>query len=164
MTVETAVDRPEIRLERDDLGVLKLLRPDEAPMDVKVTRLFPLTNPMQYIVISDTEGHEVMTLKDIGELDMESGNTIRAELERTYFLPRIKHILSIKDSLGMLQWSVQTDRGPRSFEVRSRDDIRFLMHHGRLHIIIKDLDGNRFEIWDPSRLDPSSRAILDRSL
>jgi len=140
------------------------LEPGEmAPVDVKAARLFPLTNPTQYIVLSDAEGSELMTIRDIGELDMDSGDALRAELDRTYFMPRIKHIHSLRESMGILQWSVETDKGPREFEVRSRDDIRFLRHR-RLQIIIKDMDGNRFEIWDASRMDPRSRSLMDRTL
>ena len=153
----------EVRLERDPSGALRLTAPESSASEIKATRLFPLTNPTQYIVLSDPDDNEMLTIRDIGELDMESGNALRAELDRTYFLPRIKHITSLKESMGILQWSVQTDKGPRDFEVRSRDDIRFLKHR-RLQVIIKDLDGNRFEIWDAARMDPRSRSLLDRFL
>jgi len=152
-----------ILLTRDPSGSLRCSADGEPPIEVKPARLFPLTNPTQYIVLSDTEGNEVRTINDIGELDMESGEHLRAELDRTYFLPRIKHVLSLRESRGILQWSVQTDKGPREFEVRSRDDIRFLKHR-RVQIIIKDIDGNRFEIWDAGRMDSRSRALLDRIL
>ena len=152
-----------IKLSRGPSGGLLLSRGDDEPQEVKPARLFPLTNPTQYIFLSDMDGNEVFTIRDIGELDMESGDMLRAELDRTYFLPRIKHINELKESMGILQFSVQTDKGPREFEVRSRDDVRFLKHR-RLQIIIKDIDGNRFEIWDAARMDPRSRSLLDRYL
>lgn len=157
------MEATEVRLERDPSGALKITEPETDAAEIKATRLFPLTNPTQYIVLSDQDDNELLTIRDIGELDMESGNALRAELDRTYFLPRIKHIISLKESMGILQWSVQTDKGPRDFEVRSRDDIRFLKHR-RLQVIIKDMDGNRFEIWDAARMDPRSRSLLDRFL
>lgn len=152
-----------LKLERDAAGALKLIQDNNPPVDVKVSRLFPLTNPMQYIVLSDSDGDEICMLKDVVELDTESADALRAELDRIYFLPRIKHINSLRESMGILQWSVDTDKGPREFEVRSRDDIRFLRHK-RAQIIIKDMDGNRFEIWDAARMDPRSRGLMDRFL
>ena len=163
ITEKTEIKPQEIKLLRDPSGELKLIQGDEAPVSVKAARLFPLTNPTQYLVLSDMDGNELVTIRDIGELDMESGEALRAELDRTYFLPRIKHILNLKESMGILQWEVQTDKGPRRFEVRSRDDIRFLRHR-RHQIIIKDMDGNRFEIWDAARMDTRSRALLERFL
>ena len=160
---QSATAAEEVTLLRDEQGAMRLAQRDGPPVVVTAARLFPLTNPGQFITLSDSEGNEVCSIRDISTLEAESAEILHAELDRAYFLPRIKHILDIRESMGILKWSVQTDRGSRQFEVRSRDDIRYI-RSGRLQMIIKDIDGNRFEIWDAARMDLRSRALLDRFL
>src|ERR1051326_4018125 len=49
-------------------------------------------------------------------------------------------------------------RGPRVFEVRSREDLRWL-HPG--HLIVRDVDGNRYEIKRFDDLDSTSRLKIE---
>ena len=59
----------------------------------------------------------------------------------------------------MPRWQVETDRGPRTFEIRSsRRDMRVLSA-GR--ILIRDADGNLYEVPDYRQLDPQSRALVE---
>ena len=65
-------------------------------------------------------------------------------------------VLEITDDFGIQRWEVETDRGPRVFEVRSREDLRWL-HPG--HLIVRDVDGNRYEIKRFDDLDRPAAAV-----
>ena len=126
---------------------------------VKVTRPFPLTDPTGYVVVSDTSGAFVGLLKGYLELDPDSLALVQEGLEESYFLPRITKIDNIDDQFRVMIWQVQTDRGPRRFEVTSRPrDIRWLSDN---HVVIQDVDGNRYEIVNLSELDKGSRDLLE---
>lgn len=126
---------------------------------VKVSRPFPLTDPTGYVVVSDTSGAFVGLLKDYLKLDSGSLSVVQEGLEESYFLPRITKIDHIDDQFRVMIWNVQTDRGPRRFEVASRRrDIRWLSDN---HVVIQDVDGNRYEIVNLSELDKGSRDLLE---
>lgn len=87
---------------------------------------------------------------------------LAAELERNYFTPRIVQVNAIEVNYHVPKWDVQTDRGPRIFEIRStRRDI-LILSGGR--ILIRDADGNRYEIPDYHRLDPVSQALIETQI
>ena len=88
-------------------------------------------------------------------------NALEQELEKSYFLPALVRVLDITDDFGIQRWEVETDRGPRVFEVRSREDLRWL-HPG--HLIVRDVDGNRYEIKRFDDLDTSSRLKIESFL
>lgn len=126
---------------------------------VKVNNPFPLTDPTGYVVVSDTSGAFVGLIKDYLKLDPDSLTLVQEGLEESYFLPRITKIDHIDDQFRVMIWQVQTDRGPRRFEVTSRRrDIRWLSDN---HVIVQDVDGNRYEIADLSQLDKTSRDLLE---
>lgn len=132
-------------------------RGKEGPVRVKWA--FPLTAPDSYVVVSNERREFVGLLKELKHLDADSLNLLKEELEASYFLPRITKIVSIDDQSRMMVWNVETDRGPRTFEVRSRQrDIRWLSDD---HVIITDVDGNRYEIADLKQLDAASRDLLE---
>jgi len=62
---------------------------------------------------------------------------LKDELERVYFIPKIKKIHRIKEEFGVLIWETETDKGPRRFEVTSRRDVKKM---GKRRIIVRDLD------------------------
>ncbi len=125
--------------------------------DVRVRRVFPLSES-QVVAFCDRNGEEIGVLWDPSGLDPASRQVLEQELERAYFVPRITKIKSIKDDYGVSKWDVETDRGPRRFDVGSRYDIRILP--GR-RLLIRDLDGNRYEIPDFEMLDADSRDLLE---
>ena len=100
--------------------------------------------------------------KKLNALDAESGGVLAAELERTYFRPEITAVHAITEQYHVPTWQVDTDRGPRRFEIRSsRRDIRIMPH---CRILIRDADGNHYEIPDYRRLDQASRALVENQV
>lgn len=127
---------------------------------VILRRCFPLTNPNQYISVQDCEEREIGMIKDISKLSPESRRVVEAELERRYFIPVIKRILALKEKGGIVEWEVETNKGPRKFITYGiHNAVRAL---GLRRLIVTDVDGNRYEILDWAELDPKSMALIGK--
>lgn len=136
-------------------------RPGETPQTfagVRVRLAFPLSDRAHLIAFCDKDGDEIGLLKEDERLDPQSREVLKKELGLVYFVPRVTKIHAIKDELGFTSWDVETDRGRRQFQVLSRYDIRIL--DGR-RLVIRDMDGNRYEIPDYGMLDRASRDMLE---
>lgn len=157
------LDSKKIQLYRDKFNTLKLRIEGEAKeySEVRPLAAFPLSDTEHYISLTTEDGKEIGIIQNPGELDPESQKVLAEELAKVYFLPRILKINKIKEEYGVTRWEVETDRGPRAFDVRSRHDVRLL---GGRRVIIKDVDGNRFEIPDYGKLDPKSMSLLDSEI
>ncbi len=128
----------------------------------RVASAFPLSARLQRVVFFDGQGEEIGCLKNPSRLDGASLRLLREELDKAYFMPRITAIMEIDDYLDIEFWRVETNRGERTFEVRQpRRHIRTI---GPQRMVVKDVDGNRYEIRDWSRLDRKSLAWLMRHL
>lgn len=124
-------------------------------------RALPLSQPDQFILFLDADENEIGIIEDIKQLNKADRNALEAELEKCYFIPKITQIHAIDGHFGVTQWEVETDRGPAHFDLRSRHDIR-LLEDGR--ILIKDVDGVRYEIANFHRLDAHSIALLETQI
>lgn len=126
---------------------------------VRVNWAFPLTNPDSYVIVSNEQHEFIGLIKRYKRLDPDSLKIVEEELEESYFLPRITKIKHIEDQYRTMIWDVETDKGPRRFEVgSSQRDIRWLSDQ---HVVITDVDGNRYEIVDMDKLDHHSRELLE---
>ena len=129
---------------------------------VSVVRAFPISAVDDFIILKGTDGKELGAIRRVAELDPSSRQVLEAELERIYFTPRITRIRSIEVNFRIPKWDVETDRGPRVFEISSsRNDIRAL---GGGRVLIRDADGNRYEIADYRRLDPFSSGLVEAQI
>jgi hypothetical protein len=146
----------DIRITRTNLGMLVLERPGADPQPVKPVRALPLTDPERWIGLMDEKGKPIHMVESLAMLDAASRELLTRELEQTYFLPKITRIREAVEEYGVLRLAVETDRGPRDFEIRSREHIRFLPA-GR--ILLRDLDGNRYEIPSVHNLDLRSQIL-----
>jgi hypothetical protein len=149
-----------LRIYRDEFEDLTLeLEDGRVIRQIAVQRAFPVTNQDRFIVLRDAEGEEVGIIADISKLDRESHRALEHELERSYFTPTITQVNSIEEQFHIPKWDVETDRGPRVFDIGSnRRDVRVL---GRGRIFIKDAEGNIYEIPDYRKLDTISRAMVE---
>jgi len=164
------LDPAQIDLDRDDHGRLRL-RLHGAVQDghpeplvyeqVKPVRCFTHTLPDQYISLCDANGKEIGLIEDLKALPPASRQLLQEELEKRYFVPEIVRIHRLTSRHGVTSWQVETDRGARAFEVRSRDDIRRLPNG---LILITEIDGNRFRISRRSHLDARSQGLLELCL
>lgn len=128
---------------------------------VEALRSFPLTDSNRYITLMDSEGDEIGIIRDIKQLSSESAEVLKSELQKRYFMPKITKIYELDGEFGVTRWVVDTNRGPVIFGMRTRYDVVSL-ENGR--VLIKDADGNRYEIENYHHLDPVSLALLETQL
>jgi hypothetical protein len=155
------LDPAQIEFDRDEHGRLRLRLGEEVFEPVRPVRCFTHTLRDRYVSLWDAEGREIGLIEDLNALSPPSRQVLEEELEKRYFVPEILRIRRLTSRHGVTSWQVETDRGRRDFQVRTRDDVRWLP--GGL-ILITDIDGNRFRISSRSRLDPRSRTLLDLCL
>ena len=79
-----------------------------------------------------------------------------------YLTCRVQAVTHTRAEFGVTYWQVETDRGPRDFVVQSLSESCVWLSD--THLLLIDVDGNRFEIADRNALDEASRAQLDRVL
>jgi len=159
----TYLDPDKARFFIDAFEDLNLeLAGDQTYSRVRVKRAFPLTRDDCFIVVQDRQGKEIGSLARLDALDRDSRQAVEDELERAYFTPRIQRIAKVTVANRVPRWEVETDRGPRAFEIySSRRDVRIL---GDGRVLVQDADGNRYEIPDYRRLDPASQALVEEML
>ena len=110
------------------------------------------------ISLVDADGHEKAIIRDIENLMPDSRKAIEDSLDEYYLIPKISAILERQEKYGILKWTVMTDRGVRSFDIRNiYRDIK-LLYDGRA--LIRDSDDNRYEIPDIKKLDAKSMSLL----
>ena len=131
-------------------------------LEVTFARLFPFSDPEGWVSVIDKDGKELGLIRDLGDLSSESRELIRGELERRYVMPRIRQVLSCRDRADMIEWKVETDRGPTTFLTRSlRDQAE---HPSPNRLVIKDVDDNRYDIPNVMSLPTQSRRLLDERM
>ncbi|MBI3948083.1 MAG: DUF1854 domain-containing protein [Armatimonadetes bacterium] len=156
------LDPEKTRFQLDEFGDLQVEMPGEEGETeqharVRTTRTFPLTSPEEFISFFDEEDNYIGTLRHFRLVDPATRALLLGELDRRYFMPRIRQIRNIRISAGITSWEVETDRGLRRFDVRDREDLRPLPPN---RILVKDADGNRYEIPDWTQLDQRSRDFM----
>lgn len=128
----------------------------------RVASAFPLSAALERIVFFNSRGEEIGCLKGARHLDQNSLKLLLEELDRAYFMPSIESVDDITDHLGLELWRVHTNRGARTFEVRQPEkNVRIISPR---RMIVKDVDGNRYEIKNWHMLDKKSLALLMRYL
>ena len=156
------LDAAKVKIARNSFEELTVELPDGTTYaKVEAIRSFPLTDSNKYISLLDSEEKEIGIIQDIKQLPRESEKVLRSELQKRYFMPKITKIHKLDGEFGVTQWVVETNRGPVTFGMRTRYDVVSL-ENGR--ILIKDADGNRYEIENYHRLDPDSIALLETQL
>ena len=151
-----AVD--EIRLSRTDAGDT-IATINGVRFEIgQIMSVFPISNKNHFISLRDDSGTEIGIIEHASKLDSESKRIVKEELERSYFLPRITAVIGIEDQLNLFIFSVETDHGFRTFEVRNpRQNVRSV---GGGRYIIRDVDGNRYDIPKLRNLGLKSQHLL----
>lgn len=153
----------QVSIYEDHRGWLCMRRLDtgEEYHQIQLSLIFPLTDRRSFLRVCDFEEKEIGLIASIDGLDEESKRTVEKELERVYFIPRIVKVRSIVEKFGFRTWTVETERGPREFDVQGRESLRFIAPS---HLLVKDIDGNRYEIPSLSSLDSDSKRVLETAI
>lgn len=147
------------KFSRTPGGFLQLKIDDATFPRVTLFRTFPFTYEEEYVSVRDMDGKEIGIIKRLDEFEPDAVSAFREELERRYFAPTVTRIKNMKEHFGYAYWDVDTDSGPRRFTVRDMQQSLLLLSPE--HVLIVDVDGNRFDIPDYTKLDPVSRKYID---
>lgn len=129
---------------------------------IRVVRSFPLTDRNRYISIRtiDEKSKEIGMIKDItADVDAETRKMLEEQMDIRYFTPVIKKIHNIKDEYGHAYFDVETDQGPCKFVIYMNSSS--VVNLSDVRLLITDLDGNRFEIPDYTKLSARELKMLD---
>lgn len=128
---------------------------------VRVVRMFPFTDPEHFISVRTNEerSKEIGIIEDMKALDKDTYQVLRKQLDVRYFTPIILKVLKVKDRRGFAYFDVVTDKGVCKFTIHmGGGDV---VHLSETRIILNDLDENRFEIPDVTKLTTKERKKLD---
>jgi len=148
------------QLTRDPHGRLLLTAPDGSEhAGVQPVRAFPLAAPAEGIALMGTDGHELAWIDHLDDVPDVTRKLIEAELASREFMPEIHRLRQVPTFATPSTWTVETDRGETRFILKGEEDIRRL---GAAALLISDSHGVQYLIRELSRLDKTSRRLLDR--
>jgi hypothetical protein len=121
---------------------------------------FPFELLWEYISVLDTDQIEAGIIFDLESFDEDTKTLLKNELERKYYEPRIKTIVSLKERYGFSYWEVVCTDG-RSVKFTMQDTFKNIIRVGEDRAILLDVDGNRFVIESIMELDKKSHKKIE---
>ncbi len=147
------------KIEKYENHLVKLTLADGTVFEgLEPRRLFPVSSPNTYITLLDESGVEKAVIRSLTDLDKDSVAVINDSLEDYYLVPKILRILAKAEKYGTLRWTVETDRGICSFDIRNRFHDIQVMRSG--FVRVRDANDNRYIIENANNLDKRSYALL----
>lgn len=145
-----------------DGGFLSLTYNGKTWDRIQIVQTFPFSDKNHFLSIREcTE-----TAKEIGmiqnleeDFPEEIVTYIEKDLSLRYFMPIILKIHSIHERHGYIYFTVQTEKGKQQFTVRNNSNA--IIPFTEKRIFITDIENNRYEIPDTSRLSPKDLTKLD---
>lgn len=129
--------------------------------NVLAVRAHPITAPDEGVSILSQEGHELVWIPRLDELDAPLRSLIEEALSNREFMPEIERLEEVSSFATPSTWMVKTSRGQTRFVLKGEEDIRRLP--GGI-LLIADANGIQYLIRDLFALDRHSRKLLDRFL
>ncbi len=129
---------------------------------VGIFHSFPFTSPEEFISVRepDERQREIGMIRSLSEeLEGEQAEALRRQLAMRYFIPKIKKIYQIKEEYGYAYFDVNTDFGKCKFVIQMNGG--GVVSLSETKVLITDLDGNRFEIPDLTKLSGKELQKLD---
>jgi len=131
---------------------------DRSYPTVRAVWASPMSRPGRFLSLLDGKGDEIALVEDPEALPRESLKAVRRELRLRYLTGAVRRVLSCRQEFGTTYWRVDTDRGVRDFVTQSlQENAQWLSD---THLVLVDVDGNRFDVPDIGRLDAQSRKLL----
>ncbi len=125
---------------------------------VILTRALPLSQPDEYLCVSDVEKKELGIVEKLSDFPEEQRKLMCAELDMRYYCPVIDSIESIKEKMGQFYFDVTIGGKKKSFTVK---DISKSIRMNGDGIDITDIDANRYRIADLGAIPAKSRRKLE---
>jgi Domain of unknown function (DUF1854) len=135
---------------------------EKSYLTVKPVWASPLSRPNAYLALLDGKGDEIVMIPDPSVLLPESAEAVQRELRQRDLTATVTSIRHVKQEYGATYWTVATDRGEREFVTQNLQENALWFSDS--HLLLLDVDGNRFEIPDINTLDPRSRAYIGEIL
>ena len=149
------IDSDEVRITRGVAYTLNLEFFDGRKFEeVEARSLVPISGPKRYITLLDSDGKEIAVIRNLDTIMPESRKAVEDALREYYLIPKIIRIIDRDEKYGVLKWTVETDRGIRSFDIKNRQSDIKTVYGNR--VLIKDSNDNRYEIPDWEKLDIKS--------
>jgi hypothetical protein len=156
------IDAADFTLERNAFGRLVFTGGDGlVHVGVVPVRAFPIAAPDEGLSIVSPDGHELAWVERLSALPAAMRVLLEEELASRDFAPVIRAIRSVSTFSTPSTWTVDTDRGPTDFVLKSEDDIRRL---GEGRLMITGGHGVSFIVPDRLALDRHSKKLLERFL
>ncbi len=154
-----SIEPESIRLFYEPEGRLRMtIGEHRSYLAVKPVWAAPLSFPGRYLALLDGKGQEIVMFDSIDDVPAEPRKLIEEELYRRYLTPTVLSIESARSEFGVSYWTVVTDRGRRDFVTQNlSESVQWL---SPAHLLLCDVDGNRFDVPDVQALDPISRKLL----
>ncbi len=156
------IDGDSARFTRKDLSLVDVELADGTKLEnLEPKRLFPVSMRNQYITLLDESGTEQAVIRDLKNLPDDQRVIVADCLNEYYRIPEILRIRAYEERFDGLTLHTDTDKGPADIEIRvlitgfKMDGVRAML---------RDVNDNRYEIPDVTRLDNLSKQILGRYL
>lgn len=153
------LDPQKCTLSFNDNGFLIFTSEGECKGRVKLIRTYPYTLTDEYICIHDLDDNELGIIRDLAELDNDSAENARKELNNRYYCPTISAVKSVKERMGNFYFETVIDNKPKSFTVR--DITKNMRFAGDNTLLIFDMDGNRYVIPEFENIEEKSKRLLE---
>ncbi len=147
--------------ERTGGGFVSVKFGDEFYPRAEFCRAFPFSAPNVYISVREpNERHrEIGIIEDLNSMPEDIRLMITEQINLRYFTPKITKFISIKDANGITEFDCLTDKGRICFAMRGGSDAVIRLSDTRL--IFTDVDGNRFELADVTKLSIKEQKKID---
>ena len=156
------IDGDSACFTRKDLSLVDVELTDGTKLEnLEPKRLFPVSMRNQYITLLDENGTEQAVIRDLKNLPDDQRAIVTDCLNEYYRIPEILRIRAYEERFDGLTLHTDTDKGPADIEIRvlitgfKMDGVRAML---------RDVNDNRYEIPDVTRLDNLSKQILGRYL
>lgn len=157
------LDEKNTRFKRTEGGFLSMRTGRARPIQrVHLYRVFPLSEPSHLISVRDEKDNEIGIIDRLEVFPPETVEMISEELDRRYYSPSIKKLVTLKEEFGYTYWDAESDAGFCRFTVKGGGNNVFQVKENTLMII--DVDGNRFVYPNFEKTDPKYLKIIDTLL
>ncbi len=155
LTKENAV------FSRTDGGFVSLKTDDKEYKRVGFYLTFPLSNPDEYISVreADEKAKEIGIVENISVLDRDQQEMLKEQIRLRYFMPVITKITDVREEYGYAYWQVETTFGVCRFTTRMSGDV--VIPLGGSKYLVKDIDGNRYELQNFEALSVQEKKRID---
>lgn len=152
-------------LSRDAFGKLVLTDAQgQAHVGVSPVRAHPISAPDEGLSLIGPDGHELAWVDRLSGLPEAPRRVIEDELRSREFHPQLQRLVAVSTFSTPSQWTVETDRGPLQFILKTEEDIRRLGGPGEGRLLITTSHGLQLFVADRWALDRASRRLLERFL